>query len=1226
MTVHEAAPAAEPYRTPSKLEMWLNRLLYIDGETLAYVIIFILAVLTRFWDLGARVMSHDESLHTRYSWNLYKGNGFTHTPLMHGPLLFHMAALSYLLFGDNDFTARIYPALVGVALVMVPYFMRKWLGRTGALVTSVLFLISPLILYYSRYIRHDLPAILSAVIIAVAAWNYIEKRKIQNLLWIGGAQAVLFASKEVSFIYIAIFGSFLILYFIIRLLDVEWKSKFLYLVFGVSVIGVVVSMGTLGYLTLRPDQQGVELTAGETAEPADPQAQPAVIPESEAAGAGVVQTAAAILMGVSLTALVLSVLIGQWKNLRRFPELDVMIVMGSLILPMLTPFVMHFTQIAASKIAAGMAAPPGVVATLAAMNPMDETPAGIRLAALFTTPMFLIAAITGVIWGIEPPAPRLVPDLSAQGDDETDSPRMIEVKPDLIDWASAFITSRWWPVAALYWLIFLFFFTTMFTNGAGLGTGVIGSLAYWLEQQGVKRGNQPWYYYLLVMLPVYEFLPVILSMAAGVVGLGTLATRLVNRLMDWSRQQPTVIQAETDPQQGDEAETPAENAQARPKRPYLDLDAPINFPALLLVGYWVIINLIAYSIAGEKMPWLTTHLTTPMILLGGWVVGRAIDRVDWPRLWANSGWLLFLLVPMLVITLLRVTGPLCALTPNCLVCNTIIPLKYQAPIFAGQELANLQASYGWLAGLVGFVPIAIATVVFARRVRIGQAFRVVGLIAVGWLTFMTARAAWWAAYVNYDEATEYLVYAHSAGAVKEVLSQIEEISLKTTDGYGLRVAYDNRVSWPYSWYLRDYYNAIYYGEQPSRGLIGDAPVILAGPDNWNKVESLLGNRYYQFEYIRMWWPMQDYFNLENYANLGSQPDLQRGIWEIITRRDYTLYGQAVGRSFEISEWPVAERMRFYVRKDVFAQVWDYGVAASEITEALDPYAVNQRDLRPELVFGTGMLNEPHGIALGPDGLLYVADTKNHRVAVFDQNGTLIRTFGTFGLAPQPDVLNEPWDVSVSPDGSVYVADTWNHRIVKYSAEGEYLTNWGFEGPNQVTEPLAFWGPRGIAVDDQGNIYLADTGNKRVQVFDQDGFFVRQIGSGGPLEGQLDEPVGLALDGARNLYVADTWNQRIEVFTPDGLYVRQWPFEGWFAQTNERPYISIDQQGNVYVTDPEAFRVVVFTGSGQYLYSFGDFNVISLVGGIVADDGKLFIVDTGAGTIQRYNLYAEELSQ
>ena len=180
---------------------------------------------------------------------------------------------------------------------------------------------------------------------------------------------------------------------------------------------------------------------------------------------------------------------------------------------------------------------------------------------------------------------------------------------------------------------------------------------------------------------------------------------------------------------------------------------------------------------------------------------------------------------------------------------------------------------------------------------------------------------------------------------------------------------------------------------------------------------------------------------------------------------------------------------------------------------------------------------------------------------------------------------------------------------------------GYQGPNILTDPLAFWGPRGIATDADGLIYLTDTGNKRIQVFDADGVFVRQIASGGSDNGQIDEPAGIAVSQVNGyVYVADTWNTRISVFRPDGTFVRQWTVDGWFAQSNERPYIALDAQDNVYVTDPEAFRVIVFDSLGKFLYTFGDFESISLAGGIeVNNEGQLFISDTLAGSIKRYQI-------
>lgn len=1207
MTVREEGQLTtqeRPLTAPlAELEHHLTRLLVVDGEQLAYAAIFVLAVLTRFWDLGARVMSHDESLHTRYSWNLYRGEGFSHTPLMHGPLLFHMTALSYLLFGDNDFTSRIYPAVVGILVVILPYFMRRWLGRAGALAASFFFLISPLVLYYSRYIRHDMPAILGTLVMAIATWRYIEDRKFKYLVWLAVGQIVLFASKEVSFIYIAIFGSFITLYFINRLLSIPWNSSTLRRVFIGGLAVVLLALVGLGIVLTLHEQAanalpGVEAGEAETVSPADPDA-----PADARAAARPPSLLILLLGSATITGLVTStasVIAGQWRNLRRFPELDVAMAMGTLILPALTPFLIHF----------------------AGYDPMDTTEAGVARSLAFTLPVLATSVLIGLIYFMKPPEARRVrliaepsPEEREELDDAYDpATNTLLLHPDIIDWLGALFTSRWWAIGGPYWLIFIFFFTTMFTNGNGIGTGLIGSLGYWLEQQGVRRGQQPWYYYIMVLVPVYEFLPLILSLVAGAIG-----------LRRWLSGPPEAEGEEADIEPG-----------SSPQQP--DLDVPIRFPVLLFIGYWAAANFVAYSIAGEKMPWLTTHLTTPMILLAGWVVGQLVEHIEWRRLLNSNNWLLLALIPLLTVALLRTGAPLCKLWAANPLCNTIIPPSYQAGVFEGHTVEQLAATGEWMAAAAVALGTAIVAVRYMLVVGAKHTLRLASLLFIGWLTFLTARAAWRAAYINYDYPTEFLVYAHSSGAVKDVMERIEEISFKTTDGRGLRVAYDNRVSWPMSWYLRDYYNAVYFGDQPSRGLIGDAPVILAGPSNWPRVESLLGNRYYQFEYIRMWWPMQDYFGYEGPSKMLSMfrdvlrdPALQRGLWEIWYNREYDAYADAVAPyrndnrpNFELSQWPVPDRMRVYIRKDVFAQVWNYGVAASEIAEVVDPYAAGVRNLVPSQSYGEGLLNRPHGIALGPDGRLYVADSGNHRIAIFDREGNLIQAFGAYGLAPQSDAFNEPWDVAVGSDGTVYVADTWNHRIAAYDAEGRFRAAWGFEGPSQIGSAQAFWGPRGVTVDSEGRVYVADTGNKRIMVFNRDGQFLRQIGGPGGLQGELDEPVGLDFGPDGLLYVADTWNQRVQVFSSDGLSVREWLVEAWFGQSNERPYLAVDAQGTVYVTDPDASRVIVFNGMGEYLYSFGDYITIGLAGGILVDDeGHLYLSDTERGAILRYDIPAAD---
>ena len=149
-----------------------------------YILFFVLALVTRFYALGDRVMSHDESLHALYSFKLYNGEGYTHDPLMHGPLQFHLVALSYLIFGDNDFSARIPAAIFGVMLVILPFWFRPWLGRIGALVTSFGLLVSPMLLYYQRYIRNESFLAFFMALMMLCLFQYMRTRH-QRWLYLG---------------------------------------------------------------------------------------------------------------------------------------------------------------------------------------------------------------------------------------------------------------------------------------------------------------------------------------------------------------------------------------------------------------------------------------------------------------------------------------------------------------------------------------------------------------------------------------------------------------------------------------------------------------------------------------------------------------------------------------------------------------------------------------------------------------------------------------------------------------------------------------------------------------------------------------------------------------------------------------------------------------------------------------------------------------------------------
>ena len=206
---------------------------------------------------------------------------------------------------------------------------------------------------------------------------------------------------------------------------------------------------------------------------------------------------------------------------------------------------------------------------------------------------------------------------------------------------------------------------------------------------------------------------------------------------------------------------------------------------------------------------------------------------------------------------------------------------------------------------------------------------------------------------------------------------------------------------------------------------------------------------------------------------------------------------------------------------------------------------------------------------------------------------------------------------------MYVADTWNHRIQEFDPTGKFVRSWGSEPVGQpATAAGQFFGPRSIAIDAAGNVYVTDTGNKRIEKFTADGKYIASYGQPARLSDSSTR-VGLAVDRAGNFYVADTWNQRIEKFDPNFQPLTSWPILGWDSQSVvEKPYLTVDPQGNVYATDPEANHVVEFNSNGQVLAVFGkagnDTSSFQLPVGITTDSqGNVYVADSQNGQILKF---------
>jgi DNA-binding beta-propeller fold protein YncE len=431
------------------------------------------------------------------------------------------------------------------------------------------------------------------------------------------------------------------------------------------------------------------------------------------------------------------------------------------------------------------------------------------------------------------------------------------------------------------------------------------------------------------------------------------------------------------------------------------------------------------------------------------------------------------------------------------------------------------------------------------------------------------------------------------------------------------------------WYFRDYPNKVYYAASPSRDNM-DVPVVIVGDKNLSKVKPYLGNRYYEFKYRLVWWPRENYKGL-TWQRLWDgirDPVKRKEFWDVVIHRRHTI---------PTAEWDPVHRFSMFVRKDIAAQVWDWGapaaVAGGEAAPAISPYEKGQRELAATQQIGTvgvtgaepGQFSFPRAVAVDSNGVVYVADTGNNRVQVFGPDGTFLRTWGTTckldtGEGCQGDgrgQFNEPWGIAVDKAGNVYVSDTWNHRIQKFDNQGNFVTMWGEFGSTggELGQPALFYGPRSVVVGQEGSLYVMDTGNKRVQVFTPGGDFVAQYGGSGIDDGHFDEPVGLGQDAAGNWYVADTWNRRIQKFDSSFNYVAQWPIDGWSSQSVvNKPGLAVDKErGIIYVVDPENYRVLAFNADGSFRATFGqygnDATSFMLPTGIaVGPEGKIYVAD------------------
>ncbi|CAN5541521.1 TIGR03663 family protein [soil metagenome] len=678
--------------------------IHITIESMLYAVIGLLAILTRLWDLTYKAQHHDESLHSYYSWLLYAGEGYIHDPMMHGPGLFHSNALAYFLFGDSEYTTRIVPALLGIAIVLLPALLRgpQLLGKWGALACSTLLLFSPTILFYTRFNRHDPYVLFCTLVIIFSMLRFMEKRESKWIIAVWLTTGFLFTTLEVSFII-----GFMLVTFVGLIMAWQIHRSLL----GIAALALV----ALGAVWVGMPRIGVSPLPGIPWEDPTP------------------------------------------ENIQAF-SFDL------------------------------------------ASHPTILTMLG--------TVALAIAAVVIVLNRIRDGQGWFDGVLGRTGE-QTTTRVMYDGLRDR--------KGMWFGLGGGT-IIFVALYTTLFTNWIGLGSGTVGALGYWLGQQDVQRGDQPWFYYFLI-LPQYELIAVLLAPVAGILTM----KRIIPALRE-----------------------------GRPvgRRNYV----------WSLFLWWTLIHLAVFSWAGEKMPWLSVHMALPMILLSGALIGDTIERLE-AR--ARSG-------------ILPARGALAVGLSIPVVCASWFMLWAWGSagpwVTVEQQVTRAVrpqiTDNPWLL----YLPVlAIIGVLGWGMFKLGgrAAFAVGGLSIVGILLIAQLHVAYRMTFNEGDVPRDQLIYVQSSPDVTQAVEDVGELSRTLTGGLDMPIFYDSGTSWPMQWYLRNYTSRRFFGSELSTP--PDAPVVFIANEHLTDANRAMLSGYTGQEYAMRWWFPEE----ATYRRFAIAPELNK---------------------------------------------------------------------------------------------------------------------------------------------------------------------------------------------------------------------------------------------------------------------------------------------------------------------------------------------------------------
>jgi sugar lactone lactonase YvrE/predicted membrane-bound mannosyltransferase len=607
---------------------------------------------------------------------------------------------------------------------------------------------------------------------------------------------------------------------------------------------------------------------------------------------------------------------------------------------------------------------------------------------------------------------------------------------------------------------------------------------------------------------------------------------------------------------------------------------------------WFLTSLVLCSLAQGRDPEHAALVALPLVLLGGFGLGYTLERIPWSKFLATSAGL----VP------LALAGIFVGLISSFTIVARANDVDRQND---GAASTLVQIVFILVLLIAPLIYLVSQEFVNAQRTRyVGWSALIVLAIFLG---LFTIRSTTMLAISRADEGVELLAPRTPTSGVEAMVDQTLRLSrdvsineMNATDNTGsngITIAIDPDARWPFAWYFRNFPNA--------------SITTAAG---WNEADLVIST------------------SSEGMAEAGYVVQTRNWLNRVPPSYDSLDAGNILSHLFQAGDWyPGIRYLLFRELPDVSepGQVsFGYTYALSnQLNPNFGPFDLFD-DVGPGS--GLGQLNGPTDVALSADGeTIFVLDSGNLRVERYQRDGTFIGVWdGTTdsNAAFATQFSQGPGGIFESDTGVTYVADTWNHRVVFLNENGEFASEIGQRGvatdtrnsPDPNVSPGLFYGPRGVTVY-EGEIFVTDTGNERVQVFTTDGTFLRAFGGYGQEPGKLIEPVGITIGPDGNVYVADSGNGRITIFSRDGQFISNFDVPQWQNQSERVNYLEFGPDGILYATSPSTSEVLAI-GNGQIAVVASDTTreEFERPMGIAIDaSGTLLVVDTGRARVVEF---------